>query len=106
MEEKLRSANQVQDGKVPDKRKSEQERIGGGGGGGGGSGKKPWRTEDGKRAGKLGKYEKHGEKQRSANQIQDGIVKEKVDKNDEELEKEVVEEEVGQEGDTVYEEGK
>ena len=41
MEEKLRSANQVQDGKVPDKRKSEQERIGGGGGGGGGSGKKP-----------------------------------------------------------------
>ena len=46
------------------------------------------------------------EKQRSANQIQDGKVKENADKNDEELEKEVVEEEVGQEGDTVYEEGK
>ena len=38
MEEKLRSANQIQDDKVPGKRKSEQERIGGGGGGGGGSG--------------------------------------------------------------------
>ena len=60
------------------------------------------------------------EKQRSANQLQDGIVKEKADKNDEELEEvveeevveeevveeEVVEEEVGQEADTVYEEGK
>ena len=41
MEKKQRSANQIQDGKVPGKRKSEQERIGGGGGGGGGSGKKP-----------------------------------------------------------------
>ena len=46
------------------------------------------------------------QKQRSANQIQNDIVKEKADKNDEELEKEVVEEEVGQEADTVYEEGK
>ena len=47
------------------------------------------------------------EKQRSANQIPDGHMKEKVGRNDEELEKEVVvEEEVGQEADTVYEEGK
>ena len=38
MEEKLRSANQIQDGKVSGKRKSEQKRIGGGGGGGGGTG--------------------------------------------------------------------
>ena len=46
------------------------------------------------------------QKQRSANQIQNDIVKEKADKNDEELEKEeVVEEEgVGQETDTVHEE--
>ena len=65
MEEKLRSANQIQDDKVPGKRKSEEERIGGddgGGGAGGGSGRKPWRTEDGKLAGKLGKYEKPGGK--------------------------------------------
>ena len=44
MEEKLRSANQIQDDKVPGKRKSEEERIGGddgGGGAGGGSGRKP-----------------------------------------------------------------
>ena len=47
------------------------------------------------------------EKQRSANQIPDGHMKEKAGRNDEELEKEVVEEEeVGQEADTVYEEGK
>ena len=52
------------------------------------------------------------EKQRSANQIPDGQMKEKADKNDEQLEKdvvleeEVVEEEVGQRTDTVYEEGK